>query len=161
MKRLLSAALLAVFAGVPVVPADSGVLAVYEATPDQLWQMVDFHQPSENIMPPIASSTRDGEGVGATKVNTLAEGGGEIHLLLAYYAPGDRAFNYTIQSGPLPVANYVGEVRVSDAGDGRAQLSWQGTYDPAGVSEDKADQILGGFYAAIADKIGESLTRVE
>lgn len=112
-------------------------------------------------MPPIASSERSGEGLGATKINKLADGGGEIHLLLVYYEPEERAFNYTIQKSPLPVKNYVGVVRVSDAGEGRAQLSWQGTYDPAGVSNEKADQILGGFYASIADKIGETFRRVK
>ena len=63
--------------------ADTGVTAVYKVSADQLWKTVDFHQPSENIMPPIASSQRSGNGVGATKVNTL-QGGGEVHLLLVY-----------------------------------------------------------------------------
>jgi hypothetical protein len=134
--------------------ADTGVTAVYQVSADQLWETVDFHQPSENIMPPIASSTRAGEGVGATKVNAL-QGGGEVHLLLAYYAPEEGAFNYTIQSSPLPVKNYVGVVRVTSLGDQRSELSWQGIYDPEGVSEEEADEILGGFYNAIAQKVGE------
>ena len=141
--------------------ADSGVVAVYETTPEKLWEMVDFHAPSENVMPPIAGSRRSGEGVGATKINTLADGGGEVHLLLVYYEPEAHAFNYTIQDGPLPVENYVGEVRVEPAGEGRARLSWQGTYDASGVPEEKADEILGGFYASIADRIGETHPRVE
>lgn len=160
MTRRLIAAAGSVLLFSSAAMADAGVTAVYETSADKLWEMVDFHQPSEAIMPPIASSERDGEGVGATKVNTLADGG-EIHLLLAYYAPENRAFNYTIQQGPLPVKNYVGEVRVTEAGDGRARLSWQGTYDAEGVPEDKADEILGGFYASIADRIGETYSRVE
>ncbi|WP_404378897.1 SRPBCC family protein [Caenispirillum salinarum] len=163
MPRLaLAAAAVAALTLAPAAAsADAGITAVYETTPDKLWDMVDFHQPSEVIMPPIASSAREGEGVGATKVNTLADGGGDIHLLLAYYAPEERAFNYTIQEGPLPVTNYVGQVRVTEAGEGRAALSWQGTYDAAGVPEDKADEILGGFYASIAERIGETYERVE
>ena len=161
MKRFLGAIAMAMLAFVPLAKADSGVVAVYEASPDALWALVDFHQPSENIMPPIASSMRSGEGLGATKINTLAGEGGEIHLLLVYYEPEERAFNYTIQSGPLPVKNYVGQVRVSPAGDGRAELSWQGFYEANGVSEEKADEILGGFYASIADRIGEKFTRVK
>ncbi len=160
MKPYIFAAALAAVAVNPAVSADTGVVAVYEATPEQLWSTVDFHQPSENIMPPIASSRRTGEGVGATKINKLASDGAEIHLLLAYYDPTARAFNYTIQQGPLPVKNYVGQVRVTDAGAGRAQLSWQGTYEPDGVSTEQADEILGGFYAAIAEKIGGIYKRV-
>jgi len=161
MKRIIAAASVAALAFTSLAHADSGVTASYETTPEKLWEMVDFHKPSENIMPPIASSERSGEGVGAVKINTLADGGGKINLLLVYYDPAERAFNYTIQESPLPVKNYVGEVRVTETADGGAQLSWQGTYDPDGVSEDKADEILGGFYASIAGKIGETFKRKE
>jgi len=132
----------------------AAVTAVYRVAAEELWKTVDFHQPSESIMPPIAKSRRTGEGLGATKVNTL-QGGGDAHLLLAYYAPEDYAFNYTIQASPLPVKNYVGEVRVRPLGDDRSELSWRGVYDPDGVSREEADEILGGFYEAIASKIGE------
>lgn len=134
--------------------ADTGVSATYDVPAGKLWQTIDFHQPSENVMPPVASSTRDGKGIGATKINKL-KGGGEVHLLLVYYEPGERAFNYTIQSSPLPVKNYVGEVRVEKVGSKRSRLTWHGTYDPDGVSMQKADEVLGGFYKAIAERVGE------
>ncbi len=144
----------------PGALADTGISAIYGVSAAELWGVVDFHQPSEAIMPPVASSERQGEGVGATKVNRLA-GGGEVHLLLTYYNPEERAFNYTIQSSPLPVKNYVGQVRVVALDDERAQLSWQGTYAPDGVSEAKADEILEGFYQVIAERIGEGFPREE
>lgn len=138
--------------------AGASVTATYKTSADKLWQAVDFHQPSENIMPPIASSKLEGKGLGARKVNTL-QGGGEVHLQLVHFDPEARAFNYVIQSSPLPVKNYVGEVRVSDAGDGRAKLIWRGVYEPNGVGQAKADEILQGFYEAIAGKIGEKFPR--
>lgn len=141
--------------------ADAGVVAVYDTTADKLWEMVDFHKPSENIMPPIASSKRDGEGVGAVKINTLAGGGGEVKLQLVHYDKKSMSFNYVIRSSPLPVSDYVGVVRVSDDGNGKAQLSWQGHYAPAGVPQAKANEILGGFYEAIAGKIGETHKRLK
>ena len=87
-----------------VVHAGAGITAVYQTSADELWNTVDFHQPSENIMPPIETSKRTGEGVGATKINSL-NGGGEVHLQLVYYSSKNRAFNYIIQSSPLPVSN--------------------------------------------------------
>ena len=134
--------------------------AVYDTTPDNLWATVDFHQPSENIMPPIVSSVRTGEGVGARKINTLAGEGGEVSLMLVYYAPKNHAFNYVIQESPLPVANYVGEVRVTGDGEGQSKLSWCGTYDASGAPDEQADEILRGFYGAIAEKIAEIFPRV-
>jgi hypothetical protein len=160
LRTILAAAVVAA-APLSHALADTGIVAVYEAAADEIWALVDFHEPSEAIMPPIASSTLSGEGLGATKTNVLAGDGGEINLLLVYHEPSERAFNYTITEGPLPVENYVGVVRVSEAGDGRAELSWRGVYDPAGVSEEEADAILGGFYASIADRIGETFERVE
>ena len=74
---------------------------------------------------------------------------------MVYYAPDEHAFNYTIQSSPLPVKNYVGQVRVRSLGDNRSELSWQGIYEPDGVSQEEADGILGDFYDAIAQKVGE------
>lgn len=138
--------------------ADAGVVATYKASADALWNAVDFHQPSEAIMPPIEASELKGKGLGATKINKL-KGGGEVHLQLVHYAPKDRAFNYIIQNSPLPVKNYIGEVRVSDLGNGRAQLSWRGVYEANGVEQAKADEILQGFYNAIAGRIGETLPK--
>ncbi len=137
---------------------DAGVTAVYAVEADALWEAVEFHAPSEAIMPPIASSRREGEGLGATKVNTL-QGGGEVLLQLVYYAPDARAFNYVIRTSPLPVANYVGEVRVTDLGDGRAELSWRGVFEPAGATAEAADAALQGFYEAIAARLGEMFPR--
>jgi carbon monoxide dehydrogenase subunit G len=160
MKRTVTGLAFATMMAGPAL-ADAGVVAVYDTTPDKLWAMVDFHKPSEAIMPPIASSERNGEGIGATKTNTLGGDGGKIELQLVYFDPEAKAFNYVIRSGPLPVSNYVGEVKVSDDGNGKAQLSWQGHYAANGVPQEKADEILGGFYEAIAGKIGETYKRLK
>ncbi len=160
MKRTIVATALATLMAGPAL-ADAGITAVYDTTPDKLWALVDFHQPSEAIMPPIAASRRDGDGIGAIKVNTLAGDGGEIELQLVYFDPQAKAFNYVIRSGPLPVKNYVGEVKVSDDGSGKAQLSWQGHYTANGVPQEKADEIVGGFYEAIAGRIGETHKRLK
>lgn len=157
MKKLLLTSTTAAFGLLAVISsasADAGVTAVYSVSADKLWEAVDFHQPSEKIMPPIESSMREGDGLGALKVNKL-NGGGEVHLQLVHYAPEEKAFNYIIQSSPLPVSNYVGEVRVTSLGENRSQLSWRGVYQPAGVPQEKADEILQGFYNAIAGRIGE------
>ena len=73
------------------------------------------------------------------------------------YDPG--AFNYVIRTSPLPVSNYVGQVRVESLGENRAQLTWSGTYEPNGVTAEEADGILQGFLESIAGKIGEIYTR--
>lgn len=132
--------------------------ATYKASADELWQLVEFHQPSENIMPPVKSSKLSGKGVGASKSNTL-DGGGELDLQLVYFDPKAKAFNYVIRSSPLPLKNYVGEVRVTDAGEGRSTLTWNSAYEPDGVEQAKADEIVQGFYDSIAGRIGEKFPK--
>lgn len=132
--------------------------AVFKAPADKLWQLVEFHQPSENIMPPVSASEVIGDGVGARKLNTL-DGGGMLELQLVYFDPESRAFNYVIRSSPLPLKNYVGEVRVEDLGEGRSRLTWNGFFEPDGVSEAKADETVQGFYNAIAAQIAKTFPR--
>lgn len=146
----------AAFATAAVAGAEINV--TYKAPAGDLWKLVEFHQPSENVMPPIEKSKLIGNGVGAIKINTLS-GGGEVHLQLVYIDPKSMAFNYVIRSSPLPIQNYVGEVRVKDLGDGRAQLIWRGVFEPKGVDPAKADETIQGFYLSIADRIGEKFSR--
>lgn len=134
--------------------ANAEKTATYKASAEELWKLVEFHQPSENIMPPVTSSKVIGTGVGARKLNTL-DGGGELNLQLVYFDPKSRAFNYIVQAGPVPAKNYVGEVRVKDLGDGRSQLTWRGVFEPDGVEQAKADGAVQGFYDGIFGKIGE------
>ncbi len=152
-------AIAAAFAFTTSAMADAEITATYKTSPNNLWNLIEFHQPFENYMPPIKSSTTQGQGVGAKKTNILKEGGGEVHLQLVYHDPKTRAFNYVIRSSPLPVKDYVGQVRVTDLGDGRAQLTWKGVFTADGVEQSKADEILNGFYGAIATGIGEKFPR--
>jgi hypothetical protein len=125
MKRTVTGLAFATMMAGPAL-ADAGVVAVYDTTPDKLWAMVDFHKPSEAIMPPIASSERNGEGIGATKTNTLGGDGGKIELQLVYFDPEAKAFNYVIRSGAA-----AGE-QLCRRSEGVGRRQWQGAAQLAG-----------------------------
>ncbi|MGH1417954.1 MAG: SRPBCC family protein [Hyphomicrobiaceae bacterium] len=110
-------------------------------------------------MPPIKFSTTNRQGIGRQKTNTLKDGGGKVHLQLEYYEPKIRGDDYVVRSSPLPLNDYVGEVRVKDLGDGRAQLTWRGVFGGKGVDQPKADGFLSGFYEAVAVGIGKEFPR--
>lgn len=135
--------------------ADAGFSKTYNKLAKELFALVDFHQPSEAIMPPIASSKVVGKGLGAIKINNLKDNGGVITLQLVHYAPETYAFNYVIRSAPLPIEDYVGQVRVKDLGDGKSQLSWKGVFKGTKVSQEEADKMIQGFLNSIADKIAQ------
>lgn len=155
---LCAGVIVAAFAFSSSAMAGAEIKATYKAPADELWRMVEFHQPSENIMPPVSASEVIGKGVGARKLNTL-DGGGMLELQLVYFDPKSMTFNYVIRSSPLPLKNYVGVVRVKDLGDGRSELTWRGTFDPDGVDQAKADETVQGFYQSIAGRIGEKFPK--
>ncbi|MEO1544584.1 MAG: SRPBCC family protein [Pseudomonadota bacterium] len=155
---IFACALAASMALVTSAFAGAEMKTTYKTTADELWKLVEFHQPSENIMPPVKSSTLSGKGVGASKSNTL-DGGGELNLQLVYIDEPSKAYNYVIRSSPLPLKNYVGEVRVTDAGDGRSTLTWRGVFEADGVDQVKADEIVQGFYDSIAGRIAEKFPK--
>ncbi len=159
MITSLAVAIAAACAFTSSATAGAEVTATYKAPADELWKLVEFHQPSEKIMPPVEKSKLVGNGVGALKLDKL-NGGGDLDLQLVYFDAESMAFNYVIRSSPLPLKNYVGEVRVKDLGDGRSQLTWSGTFEPKGVEQAKADEIVQGFYNSIAGRIGEKVPRL-
>ena len=159
--RLISvyiAVITMIFAFTTSAKADAEVTAIYNVSADKLWDLVEFHKPSEKVMPPIESSHLTGKGVGAVKLNHL-KGGGEIVLQLVYFSAQSKAFNYVIRSSPLPLKNYVGQVRVEDLGNNRSKLIWSGVFEPNGVEKSKADEIVYGFYKSIIGRIGETFTK--
>jgi Polyketide cyclase / dehydrase and lipid transport len=160
MKKIApyTATMAASFALATSAMAGASIDVTYKAPADELWKLVEFHQPSENIMPPVESSELVGNGVGARKLAAL-KGGGELELQLVYFDPKSKAFNYVIRSSPLPLKNYVGEVRVEAVGDGRSKLIWSGAFDPDGVERAKADETVQGFYESIAGRIAEKFPR--
>ncbi len=152
------AVLATVFAFSTSVKADTEITAIYKVSADKLWDLVQFHKPSENIMPPIESSKLTGNGVGAIKLNNL-KGGGELVLQLVYFSPKSKSYNYVIRTSPLPLKNYVGQVRVEGLGKNRSKLIWSGVFEPKGVEKAKADEIVSGFYKSIIGRIGEKYSK--
>ena len=54
---------------------------------------------------------------------------------------------YAIVDGPLPVTGYQSTRSVRPAGSG-CEVPWSGTFETAGVPEDKAKEIVAGIYDA-------------
>lgn len=119
------------------------------ADPEQLWKAIggfaaiaDWHPAVEK-----AELQGEGEGKGTLRVLQLA-GGGKIVERLEEISPTERVYSYSIVEGPLPVANYRAEIRVVDNGDGTSTVTWSSSFEPAGVDENKAVEVIRGIYEA-------------
>ena len=114
------------------------------ASPDEVWKLVsDFGGMLEAFGIPVELSGP--EGVGQERkismgpdptVERLEELDHDAHRLV-----------YSIQSGPIPVANYRSTMQLSEITGGRTQLDWSSTFEPAdGTPEADAINLVSGIY---------------
>jgi hypothetical protein len=115
------------------------------ASVDETWKLVsDFGGLLESMGVPVELSGP--EGIGQERkismgpeptVERLEELDNDAHRLV-----------YSIQSGPLPVDNYLATMQLSAIGEGRTKLDWSSTFDPAeGFAEADAVNIVSGIYS--------------
>jgi hypothetical protein len=61
-----------------------------------------------------------------------------------------RAIHYRVIDGnPMPVRDYKATMKVVDMGAGRSRLEWSNTWEPEGVSEEKARRVVDGMCSRV------------
>ena len=63
-----------------------------------------------------------------------------------------RTYSYAIIDSPLPVANYLSKIKVTGAGD-NSTVEWSSEFDPKGVAEGEAADVVHGIYQAGFDNL--------
>jgi hypothetical protein len=96
---------------------------------------------------PITAVDVDGDGVGM--VRTITMGGPKVVERLEAYDDAAMSLKYAIINDdcPLPVSDYSATIDVKDNGDGSCSVAWEGTFEPKGVPEEQASEIVKGIYA--------------
>ena len=117
------------------------------ASVDQVWQLFsDFGGLSKWADPRLIKSCEaDGNQVGAVRTIVLADGG-IIKERLDALEPQAHRFTYAILGEcPLPVDSYSATVKLT-ATDGGTQVDWISTFEPRGVSQEEAENVIRGVY---------------
>ena len=91
----------------------------------------------------IDSCEVEGSGIGS--VRTLKMGGIELQERLEHTDDAGRTFSYSIISGPVPVENYLA-MTIHDADQGKSRITWQGSFEPKGVTEEDCAKLFTGVY---------------
>ena len=115
------------------------------ASPGEVWKLVsDFGGMLEAFGVPVELSGPEGVG----QERTIAMGPGEPTIERLEELDNDaHRLVYSIQSGPLPVANYRSTMQLSEIAGGRTQLDWSSTFEPAeGFAEADAINVVSGIY---------------
>ena len=94
----------------------------------------------------LESCTVEGEGVGAVRTIGIP-GGASIQERCEAYDDAGRALTYSIVGkSPIPIRNYVSTCRVVETGPDQCRIDWEGRFEPDGVPEDQAQNMVRGIY---------------
>lgn len=89
---------------------------------------------------------------GATfRTLTLKDGAKLLEKQTAFDA-ANMTYSYTIEDGPLPVANYKSTLKVIPKGDG-ATIDWSGNFDAKGAPDADAVKTITGIYEGGVDAL--------
>ena len=111
-----------------------------------VWSVIGGFNALPDWHPAIEKSELDEEG--GAKIRTLSlVGGGTIVERLEQGDDSERAYTYSILSGPIPVADYVATIRVREAGQG-CTIEWSSEFTPSGAPEGDAVTAVRGVYEA-------------
>ncbi len=94
----------------------------------------------------IESCSVEGEGIGAVRTIGIA-GGASLQERLEAFDDERRTFNYSIiGASPLPLTDYLSTVAVTGTGADSSRVDWSASFEPKGISEEQAQQLVRGIY---------------
>lgn len=125
---------------------------------EELWKTIGNFGSLADWNPAFTQSEATGETKGSTRRLTLA-GGGQIEERLEQKSDSEKLCRYSILSGPVPVADYVSELRVRDNGDGTSSVDWSSEFKPKGVPENEAVKAIQEVYQTGFDNLKKMFGR--
>jgi hypothetical protein len=124
-----------------------GVAAVTEIFPvpaQVLWEMIgDFGDTGKWSGRPAEACVRNGDGIGALRTLTLADGRVIVDRL---EAQGEYYYSYSIVTSPLPVRAYRATMSVAPLTDDSCVFTWSGNIEPEGLSDEQAIAFFEDIY---------------
>lgn len=150
-STMLAAAFATGFAAMPAFAIDVSESVDVTASADQAWAAIaefcsikDWH--------PVVAECDQFEKDGATMRSLVTGDGGEILEELHEMNDAGRSYTYSIIESPLPVADYVATMTVTENGDG-ATIEWAGQFSARDASDDEAAEVITGIYRAGLDEL--------
>ncbi len=118
---------------------------------DKLWELIGQFNGLPNWHPAIEKSELEEDG----KVRRLTlVGGGSIVERLERVDDNEHLYRYSILESPLPVADYVAEIRVRQNEEGTGStIEWSSEFKPKDASVQKATEVIQGIYQTGFDNL--------
>ncbi|MFQ6022173.1 MAG: SRPBCC family protein [Acidiferrobacterales bacterium] len=118
---------------------------------EKMWELIGGFNAVPDWHPAVEKSELEEGG----KIRRLSlVGGGSIVERLERIDDNEHVYRYSILESPLPVADYVAELRVrpNDQGEG-CTIEWSSEFNPKDASDDDAMQVIQGVYQAGFDNL--------
>lgn len=112
---------------------------------DELWALIgDFGDTGKWSGRPPDACVQDGQGIGALRTLTLADGRVIVDRL---DAQTPYSYSYSIVRSPLPYASYRATMAVEAIDPSSSRLIWTGEFEPHGIGDEEAIAFTRGVYA--------------
>ena len=120
-----------------------------EVPVEKMWELIGKFNGLPDWHPAVQKSElQDG---GKTRKLSLV-GGGTIVEQLEKQDDDNYLYSYRIVNSPLPVANYLAQLKVVRDGNG-CNVEWSSEFKPSGASESEAVKAILGVYQAGFDNL--------
>jgi Polyketide cyclase / dehydrase and lipid transport len=119
---------------------------------DALWQAIGSFAAIGDWHPMIEKVESNGERKGSIRTLQLA-GGAKLVERLHEVSPTERLYRYSIESSPLPISNYVSEIRVKESGDGSSTVEWSSDFNVNTGNEGDVVKTIQEVYRAGLDNL--------
>ncbi|HVK80185.1 MAG TPA: SRPBCC family protein [Verrucomicrobiae bacterium] len=118
---------------------------VFNLPMEDLWALIgDFGDTGKWSGRPPEGCVQEGEGIGALRTLTLADGRQVVDRLEAQTA---NSYSYSIVTSPLPYKSYRATMAVEPIDASSSRLIWAGEFEPLGLSDEEAIAFTKSIYA--------------
>ena len=108
-----------------------------------LWRKIGRFGAVGDWHPMLAKVTSEGERKGALRWIEGRDGSRQTERLLESSSE-QRFYRYRMESSPMPVRDYVAELRVEDNGDGTSTVVWSAEFEPT-LEDFRTSEIIRDF----------------
>ena len=120
---------------------------------DALWQAIGSFAAIGQWHPMLERVDAEGETKGSLRTLRLI-GGAKLVERLEEISPSERLYRYSIVESPLPISDYVAEIRVRDNGDGTSTVEWSSDFKVSTSSEHDVVKTVQEVYQSGLDNLG-------
>ena len=121
---------------------------------DALWQSIGSFAAIGHWHPMMERVDTNGETKGSLRTLRLI-GGAKLVERLEEVSPTERLYRYSILESPLPISDYVSEIRVKDNGNGTSTVEWSSDFKVNSNSERDVVKTVQEVYQAGLDNLGK------